>query len=112
MLRMALNISWKDKLTSAQLYGDLPPVSSKVASRRLKLTGHCARHPEEVVPSKPVLWQPKHGRRNVGRRTVTFVDTLMRDTQLDSAEELKTAMLDREGWRLHVDSVQVKTRPK
>ena len=45
MLRMALNVSWRDKLTNEQLYRDLPPVSSKVGFRRLKLAGHCVRHP-------------------------------------------------------------------
>ena len=33
MLRMALNVSWKEKLTNKELYGQLPPVSSKVAYR-------------------------------------------------------------------------------
>ena len=47
MLRMALNVSWKSKIPNQQLYGDLPPVSSKVAYRRLLLAGHCVRHPEE-----------------------------------------------------------------
>ena len=37
MLRMALNISWKEKLTNQQLYGELPPVSSRVAYRRMLL---------------------------------------------------------------------------
>ena len=29
------------------VYGNLPPVSSKVGFRRLKLAGHCVTHPEE-----------------------------------------------------------------
>ena len=37
MLRMALNVSWKDKWTNERLYGNLRPVSSKVRYRRLKL---------------------------------------------------------------------------
>ena len=42
-----LNVSWQDKLINKELYGNLPPVSSKVGFRRLKLASHCARHPEE-----------------------------------------------------------------
>lgn len=47
MLRMVFNVSWQDKLTNKELYGNLPPVSSKVGFRRLKLAGHCVTHPEE-----------------------------------------------------------------
>ena len=62
MLRMVFNVSWQDKLTM-ELYGYLPPVSSKVGFRRLKLASHCVRHtPEEA--SQLVLWQPMSGRMN------------------------------------------------
>ena len=111
MLRMALNVSWKDKWTNERLYGNLPPVSSKVRNRRMKLAGHCVRHPEEEA-SKLVLWQPTIGQARRGRRAVTYIDTLMRDTNLASADELKTAMMDREGWRRRADSKQVETLPK
>ena len=47
MLCMVFNVSWQDKLTNKEFYGNLPPVSSKVSFRRLKLAGHCVRHPEE-----------------------------------------------------------------
>ena len=30
MLRMALNVSWKQRLTNEELYGKLPKVSSKI----------------------------------------------------------------------------------
>ena len=45
MLRMSLGISWRQKLTNEQLYQELPKVTSKIAERRLKLAGHCIRHP-------------------------------------------------------------------
>ena len=63
---MVFNVSWPDKLTNKELYGNLPPVQSKVGFRRLKLAGHSVRHPEEEA-SKLVLWQPKNGRMNMGR---------------------------------------------
>ena len=77
----------------------------------MKLAGHCVRHPEEEA-SKLVLWQPTIGQARIGRRAVTYIDTLMRDTNLASADELKTAMMDREGWRRRADSKRVETRPK
>ena len=46
ILRMAMNMSWKQKLRNQQLYGTLPTVSSKVTYRRMKLAGPCIQHPE------------------------------------------------------------------
>ena len=106
-----MNISWKDKVSNIQLYGTLPSVSSKVAYRRMKLAGHCVRHPEEIA-SKLVLWQPVAGRRNVGRQSVSFIETLYRDTNLDNINDLKTAMLDRDDWKKRAEHLRVKARPK
>ena len=61
MLRMALNISWKDHMTNEQLYGDLPPLSKKITTRRLKLAGHCIRYKEEIS-SNIVMWELTFGR--------------------------------------------------
>ena len=54
ILRMVFNVSWQDNLTNKEFYGNLPPVSSKVGFRRLKLAGHYVRHPREEA-SKLVL---------------------------------------------------------
>ena len=54
MLRMVLNISWKQHVTNEELYGDMPKLSCKVRERRLGLAGHCVRHREEIA-SKLVL---------------------------------------------------------
>ena len=86
------------KLTNKELYGNLPPVSSKMGFR-LKLAGHCVIHPEEEVCLKLVHWQPMSRRMNMGRQAVTYTDNLKSDTHLESAEELRTAMLDRETWK-------------
>ena len=110
MLRMAFNVSWKDKLTNEELYGGLPKVSSKVASRRLKLAGHCIRHPEEEA-SKLVLWEPSRGKRNVGRQAVTYIDTLKQDTGMESTQEIRTAMMDKDGWRRRSHLVRAGARP-
>ena len=32
MLRMVFNISWKDHVTNAELYGDLPRLTDKIAA--------------------------------------------------------------------------------
>ena len=51
MLEVVYNISWQQHITNKELYGDLPKVSEKVAARRLKLAGHCLRHPELLASS-------------------------------------------------------------
>ena len=111
MLRMALDISWKRKLTNEELYGELPPVSSKVAHWRMLLAGHCARHKEEEA-SKLVLWQTSQGRRSRGRKAVSYIDNLMKDTGLGNINELRTAMQDREGGKKRATSMRAKARPK
>ena len=40
MLRMVLDVSWKDKVSNAVLYGKLAKLYVKIRSRRLKLVGH------------------------------------------------------------------------
>ena len=111
LLRSALNISWRDHITNKELYGSLPKVSLKIKERRLKLSGHCVRHDEEVS-SKLVLWQPSTGKRKRGRRKLTYIDTLLDDTGLETALELRSAMLNRSDWRKRIQEVRVGTRPK
>ena len=88
---MALNVSWKSHTTNEQLYGDLPKVSAKVRQRRMRLAGHCVRHPEEMA-SRLVLWQPTEGKTSVGRRKINFVDVLLQDTGVENVNELKSLM--------------------
>ena len=103
MLRKALNIHWSFHTRNEEIYGDLPAVSDKIASRRLQLAGHCFRHPE-LSAQKLVLWEPTHGHRNRGRPKTTFVDTLKRDTGTTVTSEIGTMMADRDCWRNHVRS--------
>ena len=75
MLRMALNVNCQEMVTNAELYGSLPSVSLKVATRRMKIVGHYVRHQEEEA-SKLILWQSTYGKRSIGRRKLSYVDTL------------------------------------
>ena len=98
MLRMALNVSWKQHLTNVELYGSLPKVSQKIAQRRLRLAGHCIRHPEEIA-SQLVLWQPSQGEVNRGRKPTDYIDLIKRDTGLENINEIRNVMVDRIKWR-------------
>ena len=101
MLRAALNISWSQRMTNKELYGNLPTIGSKVASRRMQLAGHCYRHPE-LAAKNLVLWEPSHGHRSVGAPRKTFVDILKVDSGAEETSELATCMGDRIDWRIRV----------
>ena len=98
MLRAALNVSWKDHIRNSDLYGKHPRLSDTIRQRRMRLAGHCVRHPE-LTASQLILWKPTHGRKSRGRPHATYIDTLTRDTGLDGVAEIRTLMEDRKQWR-------------
>ena len=100
---MALNISWKQHKTNADLYQNLPLVSTKIRQRRMRLAGHCIRHREEVA-QQLVLWNPTDGKRSRGRPATTFIDTLLEDSGLNNIQELRMVMEDRDSWAEHVEN--------
>ena len=91
MLLVALNVTWKQKLTNKQLYGNLPKISEVIREKRLKIAGHCVRHKEEIA-NQFLLWQPTRGKRKRGRQAIIYVDCLLQDTGLEEVNELKTLM--------------------
>ena len=99
---MAQNISWKEHRTNQELYQNIPLVSTKIQMRRLRLSGHCMRHEEEMA-HKLILWEPKQGKRGRGRPATTYIDNLLEDTGLHDTNELRKTMLDRERWADHVN---------
>ena len=103
MLRKALNVHWSDRVTNESLYGKLPILSDKVAARRLRLAGHCQRHPE-LGAHRLILWEPTHGQRGRGRPKMTYVDLLKSDTGAATTGEIEALMNDRTVWRATVNS--------
>ena len=98
MLRKILNVHWSSHTPNNVLYGNVPRVSDKIASRRLKLAGHCYRHPE-LEAQRLILWEPKHGQKHRGRPRMNYMDTRKRDTGAKSCNEIATLMEDRVIWR-------------
>ena len=98
MLRKALNISWQEHSINKNVYGKLPLVSFKIKSRRMRMAGHCIRHPEQSTYPL-ILWEPTQGKANRGRRRFNYVDVLKNNTGLLEKEEIRTSMLDRDIWR-------------
>ena len=111
MLRMALNVNWKDMISNSELYGNLPLVSLKVTVRRMEIAGHCVRHQKEKASKLP-LWQPAHGKRSDGRRKLSYIDTLLNDTGLDNIGGFRAAMIHRDTWRRLTDLRRVGARLK
>ena len=98
MLRAAFNVSWRDRWTNEQLYGNIPRVTEKIRLRRLQFAGHCLRHPE--LPAHDVLlWQPIHGRRSRGRPAASFTKLMLKDTNTETVEEVRQLLNDRHLWR-------------
>ena len=63
----------------------------------MKLVGHLVRHPEEAA-HKVVLWKPLNGNSKREAPEINYLKLLRKDTGLEEAAEIKTAMMDREGW--------------
>jgi len=70
-----------------------PKVSEKVRQRRMRTAGHC------LQSSNLVLWEPTEGRRKRG------IGAPINDIGMDNVLELKTLILDRDGWRRRVHDV-------
>ncbi|KAL5247556.1 hypothetical protein ACHWQZ_G019436 [Mnemiopsis leidyi] len=107
MLRMALDVNWKQHLTNKEVYGTLPRATMKIQERRMRLAGHLKRHPE-LTASSLLLWEPKHGARTRGRPALTYVDNLRKDTGLSDTREIAGLMADRLLWRRHINARTLK----
>ena len=101
MLRVVLNINWNEHVTNEQLYGGLPRLSDKVASRRMQFAGHCHRHPE-LPAGRPVLLEPSpaRGHRLSGHPTASSLEVLARYAGVESSAELARCMDEREDWKI------------
>ena len=101
ILRNVFNVNWSERITNEKLYGKLPRLSDKIAARRLRLSGHCQRHPE-LGAHRLTLWEPTHWQRRRGRPRTTFVDQLKRDTGTTTTGELAAMMKDRKIYLLYL----------
>ena len=99
-----MNVNGKDHITNEELYGSLTLVTLKIQQRRMRLAGHCIRHEEEIA-SKLVLWEPLDGTRNRGVQPTSYIDNLLRDSGVETTNELRSLMEDRNDWRRVVASV-------
>ena len=98
LLRKVKNVSWRDRISNKQLYGDLRPISSIIRARRMRLAGHVFRDKSSPAHSL-VTWQPLHGSPSPGRPPTTMVDTLLHDSGMKTVKELEEMMEEKSHWR-------------
>jgi hypothetical protein len=105
LLRYALNVHWKDHVTNAIVFGDIPSASTTVKLRRLTFLGHCWRSQQSALqPVSDLLFWNHSGTRRKGSRA-NFVKILARDTDR-TTDELKSDMNDRPHWKLFIKNMK------
>ena len=73
LLMRVQNISWREYKTKAEIYGDIPPISSVVACRRTRF-GFRAK--DQIISDVISLRLPCPNR---GRRPLNYIDCIARD---------------------------------
>ena len=101
LLMRVQNISWREHRTKAELYGDIPPISTIVPHRRTRFAGHCFRAKDQIISNVICLRLPCPTR---GRRPLNYIDCVARDVQHDIAD-MQTLMMDKDSWRGIVNSI-------
>ena len=82
-------------MSSKDLYGKIPPVSTTIRKRRLALAGHVARREEPA--SQLLMWSPD-SKRKTGRPSTTLKSVILEDTGL-TKNELTNIWKDRDAWK-------------
>ena len=105
MLRAALNIRRSDKVSNAEVFQEIPRVTEKIRTQRLKLAGHLARH-DDLVGHELLMWKPAHGQSRRGRPALTYPDILLQDLDgvCDNREEALELMINRDMWRSFINT--------
>ena len=78
LLMRVQNISWREHKTKEQIYGDIPPISTTVAQRRVRFAGNCFRAKDQVIPDV-LYWRLPCPNR--GPRPLNYIDVIGRDTK-------------------------------
>ena len=62
------------------------------------MAGHCIHVLQYIELSAPplILWEHSHGKANIDRRRLNYLDMLRKYTDLLDKQEIRTSMLDRD----------------
>ena len=91
-------------MTNAELYGDIPQITTNIKARRLTFAGHCKRAEGRIV-SKLVTWQPTQGAGSEGFLKMTYVDLLEDDT-VYAVNKVENSMKDGRLWQAIINALQ------
>ena len=83
LLIRAQNLSWKDDLTLADIYGNITPISRRLASWRHRFVGHCFRNKSQTI-SDLILWKLASHRK--GKHPLNYIDAVSHDTNFGYEE--------------------------
>ena len=97
MLPFALHVHWSQHVTSKQLYGDLPCLSTMIRLHHMKFMSHCCQAEEEPI-FKVLFWTPQHGRWKCGRPALGYPQLPENGIGM-MADEIQSAMKDRDLWQ-------------
>jgi len=86
------------------LYGETNLVTA-IKKTRLRWAGHIVRMQDNLPCRKITLGMPE-GRRRVGRQSLRWMDGVKRDTGRLGIRNWRTKAMDRDGWRLMIESVK------
>ena len=109
LLRYALNISWKDKISNSVVYQGVTPISQRLREHRLAFAGHCLRASESAPQPVAdfILWRYKGKVAKGAANRKTFIKLLCEDSGLPynlkeidaSLVSIRKFMSDRCVWR-------------
>ena len=76
-----MNISWKDKVSNAEILAqaDLPSMFTLLRQRRLRWLGHVYCMEDGRIPKDILYGELHHGKRDIGCPHLRFKDVCKRD---------------------------------
>ena len=101
-VRIFVESRCNDKLY--HLYGEIDLVTA-IKKTRLSWAGHIVRMQDNLPCRKITLGMPE-GRRRVGRPNLRWMDGVKRDAGRLGIRNWRTKAMDRDGWRLMIESVK------
>jgi len=98
--------TWRSRYNDElyHLYGEIDLVTA-IKKTRLIWAGHIVRMQDNLPCRKITLVMPE-GRTRVGRPSLRWMDGVKRDARWLGIRNWRTTAMDRDGWRLMIESVK------
>jgi len=105
-LRGILGITWRDKVTNAELRKRTGQtlLEKVIRERRLRWLGHVTRMDEVRIPKQALQWEVPGFKSRPGRPRINWRDIVNNDIQRMwlTREEVEASAQDRQTWRQRV----------